>query len=103
MTTTKRLNRIKKKKVKPTMSITELRSMAQKASKRHDVPIKVTKYMGRGHRYADGVATRKIGDKTRIKLHPILQYRDKRYVRDVIGHEIDHANVFDRPLLKRWG
>ncbi len=110
MTSTRAYNSIKKKRVKPLTSLRKLRSMARKASNRSGVPIKITKNMTEGHRLADGIAIRDEKGISRVRLHPVLQYHDKRYVKDVIGHELDHAKCYNKSfealrqrLLKKHG
>ena len=106
MTTTRTLNSLKKRKVKPVLSLGKLRLMASRARKKSGVLVKVTKDMTEGHRYADGVSIRDSSGDVHVRLHPLLQYKDKRYVNDVIGHELDHARVDKRVVSnyeKRMG
>lgn len=100
MTSTRALNRLRRKRVKPIISSSKLRSMAQKASKRSGVPIKISKDMTEGSRYADGVAIQRDSD-VRVRLHPVLKYYDKRHISDVIGHELDHAKVMKRAIKRK--
>ena len=78
MTSTRALNKLKRKRVKPIISLSKLRSMARRASKRANVPIRISKDMTEGCRYADGVAIKRDSD-VRVRLHPVLQYHDRRY------------------------
>ncbi len=96
MTATRTLNRLKKRKVKPILTLGKLRLMASRASKRRGVPIKVTRDMTEGHRYADGVSIRDRKGDIHVRIHPVVQYYDKQYAGDVIGHELDHARVGKR-------
>lgn len=100
LTSTQELNMLQKRGIKPVISQKELRGMARRASFRSGTPIRITKDMGKGHRLTDGLATRE-NYKVSVKLHPILQYRDRRYVADVIGHELDHAKV-DKRVIRRY-
>jgi len=101
LTATRTLNRLKKRKIKPILSLARLRRMASKASKRHNVPIKVTRDMTEGHRYADGVAIRDRSGDVHVRIHPVTQFYDRQYARDVIGHELDHARV-DKRVVKNY-
>lgn len=101
MTATRTLNRLKKKKVKPMLSLGQLRLMASRASKRSNVPVKVTRDMTEGHRLADGIAIMDSSGKIHVRIHPVLQYNDKRYARDVIEHELDHAKV-DKRIVRNF-
>ncbi len=101
MTATRMLNRLKKRKVKPILTLGKLRLMASRASKRHGTLIKVTRDMTEGHRLADGVAIMDSSGDIHVRLHPVLQYKDKRYVGDVIGHELDHARV-DKRIVRNF-
>ena len=101
MTATRTLNRLKKRKVKPILTLGKLRLMASRASKRRGVPIKVTRDMTEGHRYADGISIRDSSGDVRVRIHPVVQYYDKRYVGDVIGHELDHARV-DKRVVRNY-
>ncbi len=100
LTSTQVLNKLKKGRIKPIIPQSELHGMARRASFRSGTPIKITKDMGEGHRFASGLATRK-DDKVSVKLHPVLQYNDRRYVADVIGHELDHAKVVKRSIRRQ--
>lgn len=100
MTSTRSLNKLKRSGVKPIVSLKELRGMARRASFRSGTPIKVTRDMAEGHRFADGIVERK-EDTAEVRLHPVLQYYDRRYVADVIGHELDHARVVRRSIRRQ--
>ena len=91
--------RMKKKRIRPVTKLATIREMARRASTRSGVPIKISKDMKR-HKRADGVTIRD-GRNVEVHLHPVLKYYDKRYIRDVIGHELDHAKVMKRPLERR--
>ncbi len=101
MTSNRMLNRFKKRKIKPIITLKKLRHMASIVSKRHGVPIKVTKDMTEGHRYADGVSIRDKSGDIHIRVHPVLKYYDKRYAKDVIEHESDHARV-DKRVVRNY-
>lgn len=100
LTSTQVLNKVKGRNLKPIIPARELRGMARRASSRSGTPIKVTRDMPRGRKYADGVAIRE-NDKVKVRLHPILKYHDRRYVADTIGHELDHAKVMKRSIRRQ--
>jgi hypothetical protein len=85
----------KSRKIEPLTPIKEIRSMANKSSRKNNISIKLGE-MPTGSKYADAVHVYdKSTKKQDIILHPVLQYYDKRYVKDVIHHELDHAKVRD--------
>ena len=100
MTSTRSLNKLRKSGVKPIVSLKKLRGMARRASFLSGTPVKVTKDMTGGHRYADGIAIRR-NDKVEVRVHPVLKYYDRRYVADLIGHELDHARVDKRSIRRQ--
>ncbi|KKM50615.1 hypothetical protein LCGC14_1556020 [marine sediment metagenome] len=106
MTSSQTLNRLKKHKIKPVITLNKLRKMAHRKEKASGIPIKVTKDMTTGHRYADGLTIRESTGNVQIRLHPVLRFHDRRYIKDVMGHEVDHAKVDKRVVRnyeKRWG
>jgi len=100
MTASQALRHLRRKGIKPILTTNELRRMATSASRRSNFPIRVTKDMTTGHRYADGVTFQR-GTQVRIRIHPILKYKGKRYAKDVIEHEVDHAKEFRRSIKRR--
>jgi len=91
-------HRMKKKRISPVTKLATIRSMARRASKRSGIPIRISKDM-KGHRHADGVAIKERRN-IEVRLHPVLKYYDKRYIKDVIGHELDHAKVYKRSIRR---
>lgn len=81
--------RLKKMQLSKVTSLSSIRSIANKVSKKDKVKIVISQNMY-GKDYADGCYNPK--DKT-IRIHPILSYYPKTYVKDVIDHEVDHAYV----------
>jgi hypothetical protein len=71
-----------------------LKQIADKFGDKHNVDVKITDDMA-GLKDADAVATRDIimEVNNEIRLHPILQYREEEYIRDVLEHELDHVKV----------
>jgi len=94
MTSSGAYRRLTRKRIKPLTPLVKIRKMAKLASKRAGVPIVITQDM-HGCKHADGVAVKEKG-KVSARLHPVLKYQDKRYIEDVIGHELDHAKVLKR-------
>lgn len=86
----------KKRNIKPLTSMPDIRTLAKREGKKKNIIIKIGQ-MPSGSKYADAVHVYdKETKKQNIILHPVLQYYDKRYVRDVIHHELDHASVRNR-------
>ncbi len=74
-------------------SLSEIRAIARRYSKRFKVPIVVdAEFIDREHPGADGVHAYRKG-KSKIYLHPILKYYTRPYIEGVIEHEIDHMKV----------
>ncbi len=90
------LRYLKSRGLKPVTSLTVIRKMAKKSSQRHKVPIKISKYIGKGEdAMAEGLATfRTKTGKASIVLHPSLQYRTKKHAKSVLEHELDHIKVY---------
>jgi hypothetical protein len=93
MTTNVAYNRLKKKRIKPIMSVTELRRLAKGYGKKYKEDIIVSNDM-MGRKYASGTCgVREDNKKVIIHLHPILKYYPEKHIKNVILHEIDHAKV----------
>lgn len=104
MTTTGAYNRLKRRKVKPTTDLKTIRQMAKQAEKRSKIPIRITTRLGKRNTKADGTCVTDVTKnklRTQVRLHPYLQYYNKRYIRDVIGHELDHAEADKRRYLNK--
>lgn len=86
----------------PVTSLSTIRKLARKYSKKYHVPIRVSAKAveedvpdGEAmYRYHYGRTGQVIGV---IYLHPLLQYYPEAYVEGVILHEVDHMEV-----EKRW-
>ena len=99
ITSNRLYNRFKKKGIKPNINRKELQRLINKASNKNKIPIKVSRDMA-GRPFSDGVSINyKKGAKVRI--HPIAQYYDKGYVKDLIGHEVDHAKIYNRSIKNK--
>lgn len=99
MPASEKLRHFKKRGLKPVTPLKKLREMAKSASVRSGVPIRISKYMPKGSppkSHAVSVLKTRTGDVS-IVMHPGLQYRTKKHIKSVIGHELDHARVY-----KRW-
>ena len=94
-TTTGVYNQLVRKKIKPVTPLKTVRAMAKRKSTK-EVPVKINKNL-LGKRNAAGVAGQWIDKKgnrgVEIRIHPIVKYYHKDYVKDVIDHELDHAKV----------
>jgi len=101
MTTNRALNRLKKSKVKPVISLNKLRQMVNRKEKASGIPMKVTRDMTEGHSYAAGVAIRETSGAVHVRLHPSLRYHDRRYISDTIGHELDHAKLMKKVVKRK--
>ncbi len=98
MTETQTLSSLKNKGLKPVTPLSTIRKMAKSASKKSGFPISVTKNFGsKEDARTEGVAIFKTkAKKINILIHPLLQYRTKKHIRSIIGHELDHARVYRR-------
>lgn len=95
-------NRIKKKKIKPVTSLSYVREVTKKASKKSKVPIRITTNLA-GTRNSDAVCitdSHKRSIHQEIRVHPIVQYYKKRHIKDIIGHELDHVAADNRRYNK---
>lgn len=95
-TTTRCLEILEGEDLDTLTSTTRIRGIAKGYSKRHRVPIRISKEFFKDHPYADAVHTYRKG-KSVIYLHPLLKYYPEEYIRGTIEHEIDHMKV-----EKKW-
>jgi hypothetical protein len=100
MSSNRALDYLEKRKIKPLVSRGSLNKIISSSRSKNGIPIKISKDMTKGYRYADGVTITK-GNKVNIRIHPMVQYQGKRYVKDIIGHELDHAKVEKKIISRR--
>ncbi len=99
------MRRFKRNSKKPVTSLSEIHKMTKMASKKSGIPISITTDMGYGEKNneitgLDGIAGRRISDKKLVvRIHPIMQYKTKRTIRDTIGHELDHIKVMKKQKI----
>jgi hypothetical protein len=91
-------NRIKKKKIKPVTSLSYVREVANRASKKSKIPIHITTNLA-GTKHSDAICITDSHKKSihqEVRIHPIVQYYKKRHIKDIIGHELDHVAADNR-------
>lgn len=94
-TSSKTLSELRKSGVGKLTPLTHIRSIAKGYSRKYKIPITVSEEAFKDNPWADGLHRYTKG-KSKIYLHPILQYYPEKYVRGVIEHELDHAKVEEK-------
>lgn len=100
LTHTGKYHAMREQGIKPITPISEIREIARRKKKKiSNVPITISDKIR--DKRIEAATQRYKNPKTgkaqvRIWLHPILSYTRKKYVENVIDHEIDHAKVQKR-------
>ncbi len=90
------LAKLRQQGAKPVTPLGDLRKIIKQESVRRNVPIVISSKHFRGKfRNDDGLATRPKG-KSKILIHPIVQYNSRKFIKELIGHEHDHIKAYEK-------
>jgi len=90
-TSTVAYNKLNKDRVPIVTPLKSIRKLAKSKGKQNRVSIVVSKDM-KMHKKADGVCL--LRGQGKVNIHPITKYYDKRYINDLMEHEVDHIKVY---------